>query len=412
MRLLRPFGARNDGKHNRKGFILVLSLLTASVILILVIPYISRVVADYRFTTKIYNSTAALDLAEAGIERALWEIGYNSMGFTGWAAVTDGDGNTTRTISVNSFQTSTGDTIGDYTVSAWISADGLSSTVTSTGYAPNQVSQDAKRTVRVTCARNNFSKAIISLNGITMSGQAYTDSYDSSLGPYSAQPHTQNGDIATNGAISLSGGAYVNGDANPGADYPFSGTPSVSGSYGTLQSPIVVAPIPSSTMDAARLSNDNGNIIYAPYQNPLSGYAFSVGSQSTITFPGGTYYFTSISIGSQSTINVTGPSTIYVDGGTVTISGQGVVNSGSPANFVLYSTGASITLSGQSAFVGAIYAPSATVTLSGQENFYGSIICGANLDSGQAAIHYDLSLSNVAPVFANNRVTSWQEIQA
>lgn len=402
----------NLTNRKRRGFILVLSLLTASVVLILVIPYISRVVADYQFTSKIYNSTAALNLAEAGVERALWEIGYNGMAFTGWSTSTDGDGNTTRTISVNSFQTSTGDSIGDYTVSARTSADGLSSTVTSTGYVPNRISPDAKRAVKVTCARNNFSKAIISLSGITMSGQSYTNSYDSSLGPYNAQPHTQNGDIATNGAISLSGGAYVNGDANPGTGYPFSGTPPVSGSYGTLQAPIVVDPIPPSTVSAARSSNNNGNIIYAPYQNPLNGYDLSVGSQSTITFPGGTYYFTSISVSSQSTINVTGPSTIYVDGGAITISGQGVVNSGSPSNFVLYSTGANITLSGQSAFVGAIYAPSATVKLNGQENFYGSIICGANLDSGQAAIHYDLSLSNVTPVFANNRVTSWQEIQS
>lgn len=401
---------KGPAKNRRKGFILVVSLLAASVILILVIPYISRVVSDYRNTAKIYSSTAGLNLAEAGIERALWEIQYNNMTFSGWSTVTDENGNKTSTISVGSFQNSTGDVIGDYTVSAWVSADGMSSTITSTGYAPNRVSPNGTKTVRVQCARNNFSGAVISLNGITMSGGAFTDSYDSSLGSYFVQPHTQNGDIATNGEIHLSGQAYVHGDANPGADHPFEGVPPVSGSYGTLQSPVVVDPIPSSTIDAARLTNDNGNIIYEPYPNPLNGYNLSVGGSSSITLPGGTYYFTSISMSSQSSINITGPSTIYVDGGSVTLSGHGVINNGLPRNLLLYSTGPNVTISGQSAFVGAIYAPSATVRLSGQGNFYGSIVCGSNLDSGQAAIHYDMNLSNVLPVFSGNRVTSWQEI--
>ncbi len=403
---------KNATNNNRKGFMLVLSLLTASILLILTMAYIGRVVADYRFTSKIYNSTDALNLAEAGVERALWEIRYNNMAFSGWATTIDGNGNKTSAISVNSFQTSTGDNIGDYTVTAWVSSDGMSATATAMGYAPNRSSPDAKRTIKVTYARHNFARAVVGTGGITMSGQAYTDSYDSSLGLYSAQPHTQNGDIASNGAITLSGQAHINGDANPGAGYPFSGTPNVSGSYGTLQAPVVVDPIPASTMDAARTTNNNGNIIYAPGNNPLTGYALSVSGSNSITLPGGTYYFTSVNISGQASINVTGASTVYVDGGNVTVSGQGIVNNtGLPKNLLIYSTGSIATLSGQAAFAGAIYAPTATVTLSGQDNFYGSIVCGSSIDSGQAAIHFDLSLLNVSPVFANSKVTSWQEIQ-
>lgn len=403
---------KNRPRLNRRGFALVLALLTSSISLILMIAYISRVVADHKFTAKIYNSTLALDIAEAGAERALWEVGYNSMTFSGWTTAIDGSGNIIRSISVDSFQDSSGKNMGSYYVSVTVSADGMNATATATGYVPSKISPDSTRTVRVTCARHNFGKAVIGLNGVTMSGQAYTDSYNSTLGSYSSQPHTQNGDIASNGAISLSGQARVNGDANPGADYPFSGTPNVSGSYGTLQAPIVVDPIPQATLAAAMASNNNSNIIKGDVNDPspLNGYDLSVSGPKTITLPGGTYYFTSISIGSQAVMNITGPCTIYVDGGTIVITGQGIVNTGQPRNLLLYSTGLSINLAGQAAFAGAIYAPSATVTLTGQEKLYGSIICGSNLDSGQAAIHYDMDLLNVTPVFANNRVTSWQEI--
>lgn len=398
-------------KYNMsKGFVLVSSLLFASILLLIILPYVSRVVTEYRLTTKIYNSTAALDIAEAGIERAIWEIRYNASGFSGWTHTVDSNGNDVYTISVNGFSTYSGQAIGDYTVDAAVAPDGMSSVVISAGYVPNRNSPDAYRKIKVEYSRHNFGKAVVGLSGIIMSGQASTDSYDSSLGSYDSQPHTAEGDIVTNGPISLSGNAYVNGDAHPGPDYPFSGTPPVSGSYGTLQAPFTVDPIPPSVVSAAQATNDNSNILLngEPY---TGGTAISLTSDDVLTLPGGTYYFTSILVTSDAEIDVTGPSTIYVDGGNVNLAGKGIINAGQPRDLLLYSTGSSISLSGQSACVGAIYAPTSSVTLTGQENFYGSIICGSNMDSGQAKIHFDLDLLGVEPVFSSSRVDSWQEIK-
>lgn len=396
--------------YNKKSFVLITTLLITSILIIITIPYVSRVVTEYKLMAKIYNATAALDLAEGGIDAALWEIAHNNSSFTGWSSTTDLSGNKTYSVTVSSFQTSDGTVIGDYSVTATVSADGMSAVVIGTGYVPNQTSPDEVRIVKVVYTRNNFSKAVLALNGISMSGQAKTDSYDSSLGSYDSQTHTQQGDIATNGAITLSGQAYVNGDANPGPDYPFTGTPPVSGSYATLDAPFTVEPIPPSILEAARLNNDNDNIIHGS-QDPLVGYAFSASSSEPVTLPGGTYYFTSINISGQAVINVTGSATIFVDGGNITISGQGIINDGQPRDLLIYSTGSSINISGQAALAGALYAPTATVTLTGQEDFYGAIVCGQNVDSGQAAIHYDMDLLDVMPVFANNRVTSWQELK-
>jgi len=208
----------------------------------------------------------------------------------------------------------------------------------------------------------------------------------------------------------LSGNAYVNGNANPGPSYPFIGIPPVSGSYGTLQAPFTVDSIPASSLSSASATNNNSNIIYDPKYPPLNGTNLLVSGQQSITLPGGTYYFTSMQVEGQATINITGPSTIYVDGGNINISGQGIVNNSQPKDLLLYSTGSTINLAGQAAFCGAIYAPTASVKLSGQENLYGAIVCGTDVDSGQAAIHFDLDLLNVVPVFSSNRVTSWQEV--
>jgi hypothetical protein len=120
-----------------------------------------------------------------------------------------------------------------------------------------------------------------------------------------------------------------------------------------------------------------------------------------------------MSVSGNAQIVVNGPSIIYVNAGNISVSGNGIVNNGSPQNLGIYSTGSSVNLSGNAAYVGTVYAPVATVTLSGNENFYGSIVCGKSIDSGNASIHFDVALRNFTPPFGgpppSNRATSWVE---
>jgi hypothetical protein len=396
---------KKNMKYDRKGFVLVLSLLTTTVLLALVIPYVSRVATDYGLTSRIHNLNAALNMAEVGIERAIWEIGYNSN---------------SSPIPVSSFQASNGSNIGEYEVS--ISSDSSNAIITSHGYVPNKSSYKTKKTVMVTYSFHRaFGKGVAGMTGISMSGQADIDSYDSSKGAYDAlladgtRNVGQEGDIASNGPITITGQSKVYGSANPGDGYPFSGTPNVTGTYGTLQAPLTVDPIPEAVIAVALAVNNNSNIhkhviisgvdTEVPY--PLTNNALSV-SSGEVCLSGGTYYFTSIGINGQ--IKVEGPSSIYVIG-NIDIAGQGIVNPGGlPKDFLLYSTGSNVKIAGQGAFYGAVYAPTATVTYTGQADFYGSIVCGFNADKGQAALHYDKALANVMPTFVVNKVTSWQEI--
>jgi hypothetical protein len=405
--------------NNKRGFILVVTLLAACILIAIAIPYVARVATEYKLAAKMRNANLAIDIAEAGVDRAIWEIVYNNSAFPGWTYANNA-GNQTWTISNVAFHNTANAAIGYYDVTVYLPTGVLTQTITSTAYVPTKAAPDETKKVVVVYAGGSyhFTNAIAAAGpnpSVTMSGQARTDSFDSSVGPYGSplQTNTNQGDVQCNGPITLTGQAYINGNANPGPAYPFTGTPNVSGSYATLSAPIAVNPIPTATMTAAQATNSNSNITVTNKQGETTNYGagtvLSENQEVTLTFPGGTYYFTSINITGKTRIVISGRSLIYVDGGNISMSGQGVFNNGTALDLGIYSTGASVSLSGQAEYVGTIYAPTATVTLTGQENFYGAIVCGSSVDSGQASIHYDLALKNATQTPPNYRATSWME---
>ena len=120
-----------------------------------------------------------------------------------------------------------------------------------------------------------------------------------------------------------------------------------------------------------------------------------------------------LTLGTQSDLNITATSTtrIVLDGGNMTVGTQGDVNNqGVPKNLTIYSTGPTISLTTQTDFYGAIYAPNADVTLTTQGEIFGSVSSKTINCGTQAALHFDLALLNVSPVFQSSGVSSWQEI--
>jgi Tfp pilus assembly protein PilX len=248
---------------------------------------------------------------------------------------------------------------------------------------------------------------------ISMAGGAYTDSYDSSAGTYAATVQTTDGNIGTNGSLSLAGNAAVNGNAYLVNVQTFGicpiqtfsntsnvgisgngGMPIATGSPQTFSNPSYTNPSPALTTVSAYTHN----VSLAPgnYNN------VQVSAGKTLTLSPGTYNFNSLTLSGNSNIvvNSGGPVVIQLAGAgvllkAVDISGGTITNnSGVPANLqIIYSGSLPMTLSGGASTAGVVYAPNSAITMSGQAPWYGSIIGRSFNNSGGAAIHYDRSLS-------------------
>lgn len=405
-----------------KGFVLVTTLLIVVVLMVLIEPYVMRVATEYRLMSKMRDSYVALNVAEAGIEHAIWEIRYNGRDFDGNYDV-DGTGNQTWTLQNVAFSDPCG-VIGAYDVTVLLPINTTVNIITATSHVPNIASQKETKTVRATynASQFAFTHAIASTYNsadgnpsINMQGSVSTDSYDSSLGPYNPETAGHEGSIISNGKISLGGNVYVDGNANPGPgfDFPDTPPPPVNGTYDTLAAPFEVAPIEDELIQSVQAVNDNEDITIVKGANPAEPYTggtdLDLEAGATLILPSGTYYFSSIKTGSNSQIIVSGPSVIYVTG-NIAIAGAGIINStGLPRDLSIRSTGSDIKLTGTSDYCGTIYAPNATVKVSGTLNLYGAIVSGKSVDTGTAVIHYDINLLNTVSGPANGMMLSWIE---
>ena len=233
----------------------------------------------------------------------------------------------------------------------------------------------------------------VGLDWVTITGGAYTDSYDSSHGYYSPTAAGTHGHVCSNGTISLSGASAIHGDAHPGKDFSveFNGGSWVTGSKTPLTDPLSEPAVDPG--DAAG-ANDNSSIPKSVHKKgPLNGSGdFTLSSGDSVTLPPGTYYFRDFKLSGSSTIKLTGKTIIYCSG-DVDISGGGVLNDTYlPANCQLYGMGSTVVLSGDSEWYGVVYAPGSNVTRVGNSEFYGMAVGKTLTLRGNGGCHYDQSL--------------------
>ncbi len=248
---------------------------------------------------------------------------------------------------------------------------------------------------------------------ITMSGNTYTDSFDSSKGTYAQTKQLNGGHIGVTGNINLSGNAVVNGAifaVNTTVGQCKNGTPGISlsgkakatGGYIQLGGPIAFPPVPVVSPGTANVTiTANTTLSPGSYGN------ITVSGGKTLTFSFGAYNINSLTLSGNSVLTITsGPVIINVAGINTSkpldFSGGSIDNpSGIPMNFQLMYGGTSpLTLSGGAASYATLYAPSAPVTISGGSDWYGTMVVGTLTASGGGALHYDRSLA-VPPVITS-----------
>jgi Flp pilus assembly protein TadG len=228
--------------------------------------------------------------------------------------------------------------------------------------------------------------AAVGLDFITMGGNS-TNAYRSNAINAAGNSFTAKGDIASNGDITLTGSTVVSGNAWAGVGKRVLGANHVTGTSSNVSSPLIY---PAEDPGNAATVNDNYSMPSTAIRNTVD---IDLGNQNSVRAPGGTYYFRNLTMGAGSELNFTGPATLYLTG-NLSLGGHAITNGDLPKNLriVLLSPGSKVSLSGGTDLFADIYAPLSAITISGNGDIYGSIVGKSIAMSGEAGIHYDMSL--------------------
>jgi hypothetical protein len=147
--------------------------------------------------------------------------------------------------------------------------------------------------------------------------------------------------------------------------------------------------------DNAKIGLTDGGSI--PWGRGVGNLSF--GSRDTLTLPGGTFYFNSITLSGGATIKFTGPATVYVVGDIRATGGALLNSTADPGNLSIICTGKEVKFGGGVDFHGSILAPLAAVTLGGNAEYYGALVGKILTLNGNITIHVDESLPLNKPWF-------------
>lgn len=421
-------------------------MLLAAVTALIASFLLTRAAQEGRLATRSFYQNVALNLAEAGLEEAMWAAnnGYFTTAY-GWSAPAD---STTSRV-----KTTTGLALAQGTGEIHLRVDNATSTAP-TVFALGLVRMPDQpiilKQVRVTLERRAlWANGMVARGVITFSGNAAVDSYDSSLGPYNST--TNRSDLATVASTStsldpvvLNSNATIYGFvATAGADPDVSSNGRIYGA--TTPSHIKVDPARIRRDFAANLPDAT-----VPAGTPVA--LGGVGSSLTLPRPGdtpganGRYLYTATSVGlsSSSTLAIKGPVDLIVTGsvtltgnssigiggigstdpslglyaaGDVNLAGNGLLNETSqPISATIYGTAPagtpqSISITGNGDFIGTVYAPNATLKLNGNGANSGAVIAKDVTLGGNGKFHYDIRLG-LATSEKYFKPKSWIELTA
>lgn len=419
--------------NSNKGSILVAALVVAATLVLVIGAYSARLIADYRMTDKAYHMSAAMNLAEAGLQHAVSELNYGDGSFTGWTASNSG---ATQEITDASFTSQDGSVCGGYNVIiTGANADDV--TVVTIGYSPSIADFRSKKSIKaglIRVEKSVFNMAVFGKESVYLKSYAQIDSYNSSYGPYGGTNIAQSGNIGTNStssvsphAITLASNAQIDGSVlvGPGGDTATaiddSSNVTITGSKGDLPEPKTFPEVygPTGLPNMGSLTVGSGGATISS-SGQYSSLSLSPGATLMITGDVQLYITGTLALRSNTSIEVAAGSSleIYIDNKLDMHSNSSINNlTNDPTKCAVYGTSnytGALSFSSNTDFYGALYAPEASVTLNSNADTYGCIIGKEVTIDSNGAVHYDeaLGAGGYGPATGDYiyRVDSWAEI--
>jgi hypothetical protein len=456
-----------------KGSLLIVALILSAVIGLSLASYLNVGRSSLAMSNRALYNNAAMNLAENGLEEAMYAINQfrtnNAWGWSGWSD--DGGGADKKrkwTAASDEFLKFDQNATGEVNVYIYSYASNPKVVVrAAVSLAGKEAAAPVEKWIEVQLRRTSkFANGLVAKDSIKFSGNnASVDSWNSlyendgspraSAVAYSSTTKKDNGSV---GSISVSVDAVLvqNADiwgyANTGGALPKVGSQGLVGPFGTK----------SGEMDMSRVSTDfSAN--FDAIETPTASYTTLGNITNNLNLPragdtpiGGVYYYeagqisfnnrtlaikkvsasdpdpkvvikltntsTSIDIGGGSgelRIDPAASLEIYAPG-DIKVAGNGVMNGGTtastanlPMNFQIWGTKTTgvqnIQIAGNGALSGTVYAPQGSVKVNGNGDVMGSIVANDITLVGNAAFHYDEALGMMG---GNDpyRVTKWNEL--
>jgi hypothetical protein len=457
---------------SRRGSVLIVALLLAGGVALCIGSYIAIARTNLNLSHRAFYNNAAMNLAETGLEEAIWSINRNlegdSSAWTDWKI--DGSAGY-RTFGPFDVGQNTQGFARVY-VSNTTSAGSAPVIVTRSTITPTGSSTSIEKWVSVTLRkRSKFANGLVAKDKLLFKGNnASVDSWNSNPSgtviPYSASVRNDNGSA---GSISVSVDSVLIQNADIWGYVATGGTSASNivdnvGTGGSILGEDSAAKDKteweSTKVDPDRVSADFTSDL-DPVTAPTNSAKSLGGINSTITLPeagdtpdaDGNYYYTTTGIsltnkqlivsanknvviintsgdikvgGNDGLIQVTnGGSLAIYTSGDVVVGGQGIANgtpSGTsdltaaqaqqPKNFQIWGTSTtsqSIDIKGKGALSAVVYAPAGDVFVNGNGDVMGSVVAANVTMVGNAAFHYDESLGD----FDGNSpygISKWTEL--
>jgi hypothetical protein len=388
---------QHGGEH---GAVFLVAMVILTVLLFLGASLIERAQNSVSQAATDNDVARSFHLAEAGIQKALWDL--NQPG--GWFTYS-GQG-----------RTALGGGLFEVTASPPAAERGVFTdrlTLTSTGYLPGPSgSRRLPATVQAIMRRDPkyFAYALFGTQKVSIGNgtvTVLTDSYRSDHGSYGGGNVGANADVGTNStaanAIEILPKGEVHGNVVVGA-----GTT-------TPLSSVSNKGLITGTISVALTPNFLPSVTRRPPGAIELGDVYLENSQQLVLNEG-VYHMTDLDILGSAKITCNGKVVVYLDESSdsgspdIRIGGNGFVNtSGIPSNLIVYCAPdvVSIAISGNGTFYGGIYAPQAQITLNSGA-VYGSLV-GQNvtMNGATSSIHYDEVLRDQSNSRAS--IISWQQ---
>lgn len=420
-------------RAKQRGSLLLGAMLIATAVSAGLVGYLSLSHNALKLSQRSYYLNCAANLAEAGLEEAVYAYRLMDAGTsiaTAWSGWTLSNGNASYTLPSFSCGPSAVGVVKVY-VTGYDGTLALPTVVAQAKITPLDGSAPITKSFKVAMKkRGAYNAAIITYNTMNLGSQTTVDSFNSNPTgvsgatrlAYPGEGATAKGNlVALSGTLSLGNGTLVNGNVMVGVGVTPPAQSMVNGSIVTNY----VGTYPAPSFPGWNGWTGHYLLFSTPSVLPRSGDAASADGRS--------YYYllddldtTTITAGKNVTLVVFGQvrsgltlgtgATAIVWCGDITTSGNtGFTNPNWAGALQFYSLDNSLTLGHNGDTNACFYAPGATITLSGggsTKTFTGSIIAKSVTAGAGWKFHYDESLNNVSTQVGTGwSMTKWYDLQ-